>query len=195
MATLAEIGGYQVCGFLDDTPGLAGQELAGVPVWSGDEMSGLVAAGIGALATHIASDTFRLELRERAKAAGLTLLNVVHPAAVLAPSVRLGIGNVIKAGAIVDAHVRIGDCCIIDNGAIVPHNNVLGDGCHLAPGVRMGGDCLIGDTTLVGVGAIVTSRVRIGSNAIISPGAVVMGDVGEDMVVAGVPARVIGNRR
>ena len=198
-ANVAEIvramGGHQVVAFLDDTPGRAGTEHAGLPVWAGDDLAGLPSRGVGALATHIADRDFRIELRERCRAAGVALLNVIHPAAYVAPSARLGVGNLVKAGAVVDTGARLGDLCIVDNGATVAHDNVIGDACHLAPGVAMGGDCRVGERTLLGVGAVVSSRVSIGARVIAAPGAVIVRDVPDDVLVEGSPARVAGRRR
>jgi len=47
----------------------------------------------------------------------------------------------------------------------------------------------------VGVGAAINSTVNVGRNVIIAPGAAVMNDVPDDVVVSGVPAKVIGESR
>ena len=193
--TLTAVPGYEVVAFLDDTEGLPGTSYAGLPIWAGSELDRLVERGVGAVVTHIAIRPFRLELLERAAAAGLEMPNVIQPAATVSPSARLGRGNVIKAGAVVDTDARLGDCCIVDNGAIVPHHNVLGDAVHLAPGATMGGDCRIGAETLVGVGAVIGPRITIGRNVIVAPGSVVVRDVPDDVVVEGSPARVTGSRK
>jgi sugar O-acyltransferase (sialic acid O-acetyltransferase NeuD family) len=189
------MGGYEVVAFMDDTPGLIGGSVFGLPVWSGNELETLTARGIGAVATHIAVREFRLTMRDRASAAGLTMLNVIHPRAFVSPSVQMGVGNLIKAGAIVDTEVQLGDCCIIDDGVIVSHHNVIHDACHLAPGVAMGGECSLGERTLVGIGSKIASRIRIGRNVIVRPGSVVVNDVPDDVLVGGNPAKVAGKRR
>jgi sugar O-acyltransferase (sialic acid O-acetyltransferase NeuD family) len=189
------MGGYEVAAFLDDTPHLAGGSIFGLPVWSGKELEKLGGLGVGAVASHIAEREFRLQMRDRILAAGLVMLNVIHPRAYVSPSVKMGVGNVIKAGAIVDAEVQLGDCCIIDNGAVAPHHNVIHDACHLAPGVVLGGGCSIGERTLVGIGSKIASRIQIGRGVIVLPGSVVVRDVPDSVLVGGNPAKVIGNRR
>jgi UDP-perosamine 4-acetyltransferase len=192
---LVAMGGYSVVGYLDDTPGRSGGTFHGLPIWSGEELDRLNSRGIGGVITHIMNREFRLALRDRARAAGVAMPNAIHPRAYVSPSARLGVGNVVKAGAIVDAEVHVGDCCIIDNGVVIAHNNVIGDGCSLAPGVIMAGDSQLGERTLLGTGATLIERLRIGTNVIVSAGAVVVRDVPDNVVVAGSPARQVGERR
>ena len=49
----------------------------------------------------------------------------------------------------------------------------------------------IGDNVFLGVGSIVLPNTRIGSNVVVGAGAVVTKDIPSNVVVAGVPARVI----
>jgi sugar O-acyltransferase (sialic acid O-acetyltransferase NeuD family) len=188
-------GEYELLAFLDDNPARIGKQHHGIPVWPGSDIEHAREKGIGGVATHIADAGVRYQLRDRAFAAGILPLNVIHAKAFVAPSARLGFGNLVKAGAIVDAHVEIGDCCIIDNGVILPHHNRIGSGCHVAPGACFGGDCEVGENTVIGIGAIVSARTRIGSNVIVGVGAVVARDIPDNAIVEGTPARVVGERK
>jgi sugar O-acyltransferase (sialic acid O-acetyltransferase NeuD family) len=187
-------GAYEPALFVDDNPALAGKEYGGIPVAPPD-LARLKSVGIVGIATHIPNGSFRLALRDRARSAGLAMINAVHPAAFVAASVHFGVGNVIKAGAVLDIEVRMGDCCIIDNGVILPHHNQIGDACHIAPGACFGGDCRVGPGAVVGVGASVAPRLRIGCNAIIGAGAAVVRDVPDNAIVEGNPGRIVGQRR
>lgn len=55
------------------------------------------------------------------------------------------------------------------------------------------GKVVLNDNVFVGHGAIILPGVTVGPNAIVAAGAVVSKDVPENSVVAGVPARVIGD--
>lgn len=49
----------------------------------------------------------------------------------------------------------------------------------------------LGDNVLIGANAVVIEGVQIGSGSVVAAGAIVTQDVPENVVVAGVPARII----
>jgi acetyltransferase-like isoleucine patch superfamily enzyme len=57
------------------------------------------------------------------------------------------------------------------------------------------GGISIGNDVWVGVGARITDGVTIGSGSVIGAGAVVTDDVPDYAIAAGVPAKIIGNRK
>lgn len=84
----------------------------------------------------------------------------------------------------------------------------IGQRCDIGPGVEFipGGHCLgghsrragegtalsieIGDGCWIGARAVILGGVRIGTGSIVAAGSVVICDVPDDVLVAGVPARV-----
>jgi acetyltransferase-like isoleucine patch superfamily enzyme len=64
---------------------------------------------------------------------------------------------------------------------------------HLQPTTSRG--IVVGDDVWLGAQCGVTDGTRIGAHAVVAMGAVVTRDVPEWAIVAGVPARVIGDRR
>ena len=53
----------------------------------------------------------------------------------------------------------------------------------------------LGNNVMVGAGAIVLGNITIGDNAKVAAGSVVVHDVPRDVTVAGVPAKVVRDRR
>jgi carbonic anhydrase/acetyltransferase-like protein (isoleucine patch superfamily) len=94
--------------------------------------------------------------------------------------------------------LRIGSRCAIASGVIVysqtnqytfsPQANIIDQPVVYAR-------VTIGDDVWIGAGAIILPGVSIGSHAVIAAGTVVRSDVDEWAIMAGVPARVVGNRR
>jgi len=108
---------------------------------------------------------------------------------------------------------NINDLC-----CIWPGNSskiILGDNVLMSPGVKIFGynhgtrkgilmnhqlfvdaDIVIGDDVWLGADVIITSGVKISNGVIVAAGAVVTKDIAEEnVIVAGVPARIIGRRK
>ncbi len=181
---------YRVVALLDRN--CVGESVGGVPVLGGDELlprlraEGVAAAFIGVGGV---GDNTRIKLFEKAQAAGFIVINAIHPAAVLAPSVQLGQGIAIMAGVIVNPDTRIGDNVIINTGAIVEHDCEIASHAHISPGAVLCGGVRVGMEAHIGAGATVRQYVTVGERALVGAGAVVIKDVPPGVVVLGVPAR------
>lgn len=76
----------------------------------------------------------------------------------------------------------------------------LGDHCTLYPGVLIGhinpGEPapIIGNNVFIGSGSKIIGPIHVGNNVTIAPNAVVTTDVPDDVVVGGVPAKIIKYR-
>ena len=107
-------------------------------------------------------------------------------------------------------HCSIGAGCEIGGGLKIAHsfglviggNTILGKNCDVRQNVTFGGNYrktghdgrtkpLLGDNVSVGAGAVILGPVKIGSNSVIGANAVVTRDIPENVIAAGVPARVI----
>lgn len=186
-----------VIGLIDDNPALRGVELGGVPVLGGfAALAELAARGeIDGVALSFHSAIRRKVHRRIVAELQLPVLPLVDPRATVGLDVEIGAGALIEAGAVVGPGTVVGAGVIVDLGAIVAHDCFLGPFSHLSPGCTLSGVVHLTENVLVGVGAAVNSTVRVGRNVIIAPGAAVMNDVPDDVVVSGVPARVIGQSR
>ena len=80
---------------------------------------------------------------------GGTLTSVVHPSAVVAPDVRIGVGTVVLAGSVINTGAALGDLVIVQIGATVDHDDVLEDGVQVCPGAVVIADVPL-DVTAVG---------------------------------------------
>jgi sugar O-acyltransferase (sialic acid O-acetyltransferase NeuD family) len=125
---------------------------------------------------------------DRAASRGTEFAIAKHPAATIAPDVRIGPGSMVCAGVVVNTRVVVGSNTILNTAASVDHHCRIGDHAHIAPGARLGGDVTIGEGALVGIGAIVLPGKTIGAWAIVGAGAVVLDDVAPRATVVGVPA-------
>ncbi len=114
---------------------------------------------------------------------------LVHPNAVVAEDVKVGIGTVIVAGAGVNPGSEVGKGCIINTCSSVDHDCVIEDYVHVSVGAHVAGTVQIGHHTWVGAGATVSNNVNICANCMIGSGAVVCKDIVEEGTYIGVPAK------
>ncbi len=185
---VAHAAGFRAAGFLDPDP--AAPPIGEIRRLGGDEAaSGLLAQGLALAFVALGDNRLRREIGERLRALGFTLVTLIHPSAIISPTAVIGFGTVVMPLAVVNAAARIGNHAILNTGAIVEHDCVLGDGVHAAPRSVFGGRCIVGQEVLFGIGACARPLSRIGAGATVGAGAVVAGEIMEDAVVAGAPAR------
>lgn len=114
---------------------------------------------------------------------------LIHPSAILSPTVKTGPGALVVAGSIVNADTSIGRSAILNTACSVDHDCLIGDFVHISPGAHLAGDVRVGDITSIGIGSVVSEGVRIGKNVIVAAGAAVISDIEDGARVGGGPAR------
>ena len=172
--------------FLDDNAKIHGTEILGAKV-AGD--ISLLGRRDGEVLLALGDNPLRLELGAFWAGKGARFGRAIHPTAIVSPSAVIGAGTAVFAGAIVNTQARIGDFVIVNSGVIVEHDCVMADGVSLSPGVVMGGRVTIGRGTFVSTGVTLAARATVGAGSIVGAGAVVVGDVADDVVAHGAPAR------
>ncbi len=189
------MGAHELVGLLDSNSALWGTEVLGVPVLGDDGLlPGIYSQGASHAFIGVGGvgDTGpRKRLYEMANRTGFQMVDVIHPSAVVSASAAWGQGLTAMAGAVINAGAQLGDNVIVNTGAIVEHDCVIGDHVHVATGARLASTVQVGDWAHIGLGASVRQCVHIGRSSIVGAGAVVVEDVPDNVVVVGVPARIL----
>ena len=131
-----------------------------------------------------------LVLGERSSIAALAF---VHGPVVLGREVSLNARVSLDGGA---GGIRIGDGTRVASGATLyafDHGLEPGRPVRAQPVTSRG--IVVGADVWIGANAGLTDGVRVGDHAVVAMGAVVTRDVPDWAIVAGVPARVVGDRR
>ncbi len=121
--------------------------------------------------------------------AGLELVSLIHPSAILGVDVNVGLGTIICANSVLTTNIRLGNSVHINIASIICHDVSIGNHVTLSPGVNINGNVKISDEVTVFSSSIVLPGVSIGKRSVIGAGSVVTKDVPGDITVVGIPAR------
>lgn len=120
---------------------------------------------------------------------GETLIPVPHYGGVsIGKNVLIGSCTCVCRGTIEDT--VIGDFTKIDNLCHIAHNIVIGKRVRIIAGSTIMGSVHIGDNTWIAT-SIIRDQRKIGEKSVVGMGAVVVKNVGDNLTVAGVPAKEI----
>lgn len=182
-----------ILGFLDDNPTEWNKQITGLPVLGGISRVTELCSKYSTLSAVVAVGDNNTRKRIVAGLQGkqLNFINAVHPKAVIGKDIIMGVGVMMMAGSVINTGATIGSHSIINTSSTVDHDCKIGDFAHISPGANLGGAVEIGEAAHVGIGVAVLPGKHIGSGAVIGAGAVVVEDIPENVVAAGVPARVI----
>lgn len=185
IADIALNRGYEDIAFLDADESI--QSCLGFPVYgpSLDETSYRNEDFFVAVGNAKTRERLFTELDER----GLSIVSMIHPAAVLGQRVQIGRGTAVMAGVVINPDTSIGEGCIINTGATVDHDNRVGDFSHVSVGAHLAGTVVVGKGTWIGAGAVVSNNLSICGGCMVGAGAVVVKDIEKAGTYLGVPAK------
>lgn len=188
-------GGIEILGILESDSNRWGESVQGIPVLGGDLLlSKMKSQGVKYFVVgvgNVGDASTRKRLYQMGVESGLVPLTVVHPTACRSAWARIGRGVQLLPVCVVNAGAEVGENAIINSGAIVEHDCVIGPHAHVATGARLASAVRVGDDSFVGIGASVRPGIQIGRRVVVGAGAVVVNDVPDDVIVVGVPARIL----
>ena len=184
-----DVGDFRVTGFVENLePSRCKETLEGLPIIWVDDLRNLVHSHQAVCGL---STTFRSRFTDQVDALGMRFASLVHPSARVSSTSSFDEGTIVSVGAIIASHTHLGRHVIVNRGALIGHHTQVGNFVTIQPGANIAGACRIGDATYVGMGAIVIDHITIGAHSVVGAGAVVTQDVPDNVLVAGVPARVV----
>lgn len=128
---------------------------------------------------------------DRIRSNKLRLINVVDRSAIVSPEALIGTGCFVGKLAVINSKAVIGNDCIINTRALVEHGCNVADHVNLSTNSVINGDVEIGEGSFIGSCSVTIGQLTVGNWSTVGAGAVVTKDVGHNVTVAGVPAKVI----
>ena len=143
------------------------------------------------IAFGIGNNAIRAKLFEKVQNSGFEIVSLVHPSAIISPSVTIGKGTVVMPNVVVNAKATIGDGVILNTSCIVEHECVIENFVHISPKVALAGDVKLGKFTHIGIGSNVIQGIIIGNNTVIGAGSTVVKNIESFKKAYGNPCREI----
>jgi sugar O-acyltransferase (sialic acid O-acetyltransferase NeuD family) len=120
---------------------------------------------------------------------GGKFINLIHPSAIISPSVQLGAGIAIKSYCVISSDVTIGDFTFLQSSVIMGHDVKIGKFCQVNSFSFFAGYAEIGDCVTVNAGAKLIQNVKVEEEAVVGIGSVVLTKVKKGTTVFGSPAK------
>ncbi len=114
-------------------------------------------AAIGPSALNFA----RYDLWAKLRLSGFRFATLIHPAAHVDATARVGEGALIGAGALLDSEVEVGQGTLVGAGTVLCTAAQVGKWCWLSSGVTIGAVAKVGAHTVLGVGTRVSDGAEL----------------------------------
>ena len=125
------------------------------------------------------------------QAKGGKFINLIHPTAIISPSVKLGTGVGIKAFCVLAAHVTIEDSSFLQSSVIMGHDVHIGRFCQINSFAFFAGYARVHDLCTINAGAKLIQNTLVEEGAVVGVGSVVLKRVKKGTTVFGMPAKRI----
>lgn len=189
-ADIARCQGFNVVGFLDDSPEKRGTLFCGAPVLGDFNMLSELRQVVPQVVVAFSNCRGRLNVAHNVLSYGFSLANLIHPSAIISQHARLEHGSIIMPGVIVNSGAHVGSNTILNTAASVDHECRIGDGVHIGPGARLSGLVTVGTATWIGIGSVIRESIHIGNDVLLGAGSLVLKDIPDGVVAYGSPAKV-----
>jgi sugar O-acyltransferase (sialic acid O-acetyltransferase NeuD family) len=120
---------------------------------------------------------------------GGKFINLIHPTAVISPSVKIGNGIAIKAFCVISSDCVIENYTYLQSSVILGHDAHIGRFCQINSFAFFAGCVRIHDMVTVSAGVRIIQSVVVEEQSVVGMGSVVLNRVKKGTTVFGIPAK------
>ena len=131
----------------------------------------------------------------RSFAPDINFATAIHPSAQIGKGTIIGKGVAIMANVVINSDSNIGDFTFLNTKSSADHDVIMENFSSLGPNVTLGGNVILGEYTAISIGATTKEKLKIGKHSIIGAGALLMSDCPDNVIMYGVPAKIIRDRK
>lgn len=180
---------YEFCGFIDQFKSI-GELHLGYPILA-NSLHKFNSRNDYQYFITIGDNHLRLEKYNDLIRYNCEVINIIDHTAILSRFVTIGNGVFIGKMAIINGDSKIGNNCIINSKALIEHGCKISDHCNISTNVTINGDVVIGKLAFIGSSSVFNGQLNIGNNVVVGAGSVVIRSVASNVVIAGVPAKIL----
>ena len=122
------------------------------------------------------------------KSRGGAFASIIHPAAYVAPTSRIGLGVIVAPFGFVGPSSEIHDNSVLNVRVTIGHDASIGHSSIVCPHADVNGGGQVGTASLLGAGAILDPKAAVGSFCKVASGSVVKRSFEDGFLLAGNPA-------
>lgn len=178
---------FNIVGFIDDIK--SGTHL-GYPILSND-INKIENKENYCYFISIGSNEKRTYWYEKIVQNNLEVINVIDDTAILSTNITYGRGLFVGKLAVINSDVRIGENVILNTKSLLEHGVKVGNNVNVSTNTTINGDVRLEDNCFIGSSSVINGQLVVGKNSTIGSGSVVIKDIERNVVVAGIPARII----
>jgi sugar O-acyltransferase (sialic acid O-acetyltransferase NeuD family) len=139
----------------------------------------------------IGKSALRVNIFKFLEGKNVSIINAIHPKAIVSKKVDLGKGIFIAANATINTACKIGNGVICNTSSSIDHECVIGDFTHICPGVVLCGNVTIGKNSFIGANSTIIPGITIGNGITVGAGSTVINNLLLPGTYAGSPAKLL----
>ena len=188
---------YNIIGFLDDDENKIGTKIAGIPVMG--KMNTWKEYKNAVFTSPLVSSPKKNHLKkaivERLGIESNNFINIIPPTINYFGFTSVGKGNLLLTGSQFQPNVNIGSHIYVSNNSVICSNAIIEDYVNISNSVSIMGGVHINHGAYLGANSSIIGYTSVGKWSIIGMGSVVVKAVEDYEIVAGNPAKVIGENK